>query len=198
MNKTTIEQNRIKAAVNRELNRIEMIERKWRVNDIELAETQAHWRENVLSARKQNLMSELQKDGKWIRPTRDNDWIKAAGRYIHIDVGYGHAGELKIFNADLAIEGTYHRAAISYTGENAFARVDCGEEERRGPFCGTYGLATCITSHRAARSNEITVADGDVLSIDCRDFRVRVYRGEYIALDRIERDGTLTPQGAHA
>ena len=180
------------AAVNRELARIAMIERKWRVNDIEAAEKQAYWREEVLTKRKVALENELRDDGKW-----SDDWVRDAGRYIHIAVGYDHDGRLKITNADLKIEGTYHRAAISYTGENEFARVDCGEEERRGPFCGTYGLGSCITAHRSARCPEITVTDGDVLSINCRDFRVRVYRNQYIALDRIEKDGSLTPQGAH-
>ena len=192
MDDATLERNRTKAAVNRELARIAMIESK-RVTDIDLAETQAHWRENVLKARKSNLEKELRDEGKW-----SDDWVRDAGRYIHLEVGYDHDGRLKIFNGDLHIEGTYHRAAISYTGENDFARVDCGEEERRGPFCGTYGLGTCLTAHRSARCPEITVTDGDVLSINCRDFRVRVFRRQYIALDRIEKDGTLTPQGAHA
>jgi hypothetical protein len=191
-----LEERKLTAAVNREIYRQERITAS-RIDDIEQAELAATWRNQVLNARKPNLETELRDAGKWVETDSDDGWIEAAGRYINLVCGYDHEGRLKIFNADLLIEGTYHRAAISYTSETEFARVDCGEEERRGPFCGTYGLGSCLTSHRSARSPEITVTDGDVISINCRDFRVRVFRNEYIALDRIERDGTLTPQGAH-
>lgn len=189
--------NRGKAEARREIALQEMIERK-RVTDIESAETQAYWRESVLAKRAGDLKAELIEDGKWIETDSDHGWIEAAGRYVNLEVGRDYNGETKIFNGDLRIEGTYHRLAISYTSADEIARVDCGEEQRRGPFCGTYGLGSCITAHRSARSPEIEVTDGDVISINCRDFRVRTYRGQYIALDRIERNGSLTPQGAHA
>lgn len=189
---TTIDERKFAAEVNREIWRRERIEAN-RVSDIESAEKQAHWRNEVKDKRPGRLKADLIESGEWIDPTSDHDWIEAAGRYIKLEPTRDYQGRLTISNANLLIEGTYHRLAISYTGPDEFARRDHGEEEERGPFCGAYGLGSCITSSRMAREPEITVTDGDVISIACIDFRVRTFRGQYIALDRIERDGSLTP-----
>ena len=122
--------------------------------------------------------------------------IEQAGRYIRLESSLNRYGDgTTVKNANLKIEGTLTRVAISYVGTGFEGRQESGEPMVPGPWASTFGLGSMLTAGRVAREPEITVADGDVLSIDGVDFRVRVYRREYVALDRIEDDGSLTPAG---
>ena len=121
--------------------------------------------------------------------------IHAAGRYIRLESGLDYRGKRTVANANLHIEGTLTRVAICYVAKGDTARQEICGDPIPGPWAQTYGLASALTATRMAREPEITVTDGDVLSIDGIDFRVRVYRRQYVALDRIEDDGSLTPAG---
>lgn len=132
-----------------------------------------------------------------------NEHIDAAGNYWQLETspsskGYGSSRE--IMNVELKIAGTYTRCGISFILEGEEGRQDYGGPMIPGPWAATYGLGACIASSRIARKPHIEVTDGDVICLPHRHgdsaytyYRVRIYRREYIALDRIEADGSLTP-----
>jgi len=132
-----------------------------------------------------------------------NEHIDAAPNYWDIETSpssKGYGSDVEIKNVELKIAGTYHRVAICLTLEGEEARQSCGGEMIPGPFAGTYGLASCIAASRIARKPSIEVTDGDVICIPHSHgesaytyYRVRIFRREYVALDRIEADGSLTP-----
>jgi len=132
-----------------------------------------------------------------------NEHISDAGNYWQIETSpssKGYGSEREIMNVELKIAGTYYRCGISITLEGESGRQSCGGEMIPGPFAATYGLGSCIAASRIARKPFIEVTDGDVIAIPHRHaesaythYRVRIFRGQYIALDRIEADGSLTP-----
>lgn len=167
---------------------------KRRIDDIEIAERCAYHENEAPARARAHLYEQLDLQGDLPFPKKF--WIENATRYISLDSAPNRYDDGRdVPNATLRIAGTYKRANISYVAKGFSARQETGERKVPGPWAATYGLGTMLTAARVAREPEIEVEDGDVLSIDGIDFRVRVYRREYIALDRIESDGHLTPAG---
>lgn len=132
-----------------------------------------------------------------------NEHIDAAPNYWDIETSpssKGYGSDVEIKNVEFKIAGTYHRVGLCLTLEGEEARQSCGGEMIPGPFAGSYGLASCITASRMARKPTVEITDGDVITIPHKHgdsaytyYRVRIYRRQYVALDLIEADGTLTP-----
>lgn len=132
-----------------------------------------------------------------------SEHIDAAPNYWDIETSpssKGYGSDVEIHNVELLIAGTYTRVAICLTLEGEEARQDCGGEMIPGPWAATYGLCSIIASSRIAHKPKIEVADGDVICIPHSHgesaytyYRVRIFRRQYVALDRIDADGSLTP-----
>ena len=120
--------------------------------------------------------------------------IDAASKYIALDATRDSEldGYYKVRNVELQLSGTYCRFGIVFVAEGQAACQTDGGPRIVGPWAQTFGLCTTIASSRVARKPSIEVESGDVLSINGIDFRVRAYRRDYLALDKIEADGTLT------
>ncbi len=132
-----------------------------------------------------------------------NEHIDAAPNYWDIETSpssKGYGSDVEIKNVEFKIAGTYHRVGLCLTLEGEEARQDCGGEMIPGPWAATYGLCSVIAASRIARKPTVEIADGDVIAIPHKHgesaytyYRVRIFRREYVALDRIEADGRLTP-----
>lgn len=112
--------------------------------------------------------------------------IDAAPQYLR----FTSDAKGRVQNVELRVNGRWH---------HGLSHVRPGDEGRQvqdgpmvpGPWSYAFGLCTSLTSSRVAKLPVVDVETGDVLSIDGINYRVLVYRQQYIALERIEADGTL-------
>lgn len=156
------------------------------VRDAEIAKRAAEFQAGAPARAKARLAEELGTKSK-------NDWIMEAKRYLKLESGKAYDGSTKIQNSVLRIEGTYHSVTIVYVPKGEEGRQECGGAMIPGPWASSFGNGSMLTAQRIARDPETDITDGDVLMIDGIDFRVRIIRNEWLALDRIEDDGSLQP-----
>lgn len=116
--------------------------------------------------------------------------IAAAGQYLQLTSD----ADGKVQNVELHAPGSY-RCGVGTCKRGEEARQEFEGPLVPGPWAYAYELCTMIASSRVAHTPCIEVADGDVIALDGIEYRVRAYRRDYIALDRIEKDGRLTPAG---
>lgn len=112
-------------------------------------------------------------------------------------------GKFKIVSEDwLCLEGTYHRFGIGGIPEGNEGRQVYQGPLVPGPWCFAFGLCSVICDNpklgtgaqlerKTADGSAHTVRDGSVLEICGNLYRVRVFRREYIALDRIDENGNV-------
>ena len=160
------------------------------VRDAEIAKRAEEWQAGAPARAKERLAEELGTKSK-------NEWITEAKRYLRLESGKDYSGSTKVQNSVLRIADTYHSLTIVYVPKGDEGRQECGGAMIPGPWASTFGNGSMITAQRIARDPETEIENGDVLMIDGIDFRVRVFRNQYIALDRIEDDGSLQPTLGH-
>lgn len=169
------------------------------VRDAEIAKRAEEWQAGAPARAKKHLAEsiaeELGKEG--IESMTKSDWIMQAKRYLKLESGKAYDGSTKVQNSVLRIADTYHSLTIVYVPKGSEGRQECGGAMIPGPWASTFGNGSMLTAQRIARDPETEIENGDVLMIDGIDFRVRVFRGQYIALDRIENDGSLQPTLGH-
>lgn len=165
------------------------------VRDAEIAKRAEEWQAGAPARAKARLAEEIAKDPD--APKTKSDWIMAAKRYLRLESGKRYDGRTEVMNSVLRIAGTYHSLTIVYVPKGENGRQECGGAMIDGPWASTFGNGSMLTANRIARDPETEIENGDVLMIDGIDFRVRVFRGQYIALDRIEDDGSLQPTLGH-
>ncbi len=181
----TSKESKFVAACNREVARIKGINAT-RINDMAIAERAAYWAVECRNGFVKRVNDEV---GHMPKAER----IESADVYLALELSRDHSDKLKIANMDLRIKGTYKSHGFSYVAKGDSARQSHGGRNVTGPWCSMFPLCTAITSSRLPRRPETEVTDGDVISINCDDYRVRIYQRDYIALDLIEKDGSLTP-----
>lgn len=97
--------------------------------------------------------------------------------------------------ADLQIAGTYYRHKVGVVARGDEGRkVDQGPIVP-GPWAYAFGLCTVLSASPIERDPIIDVEDGDYLSVDGDEYRVRVIRGQWIELDMTLERKTLKHEG---